>query len=49
LQYPYDYFFRHPNRLLRLAFAMDRQLPRNRRPHSKYNIARRIQTFLKEK
>ena len=49
LQYPYDYFFNHPNRLLQLVFAMDRQLPRNRRPHSKYNIARRIQTFLKEK
>lgn len=49
LQYPYDYFFSHPNRLLQLVFAMDRQLPRNRRQHSKYNIARRIQTYLKEK
>jgi hypothetical protein len=43
LGYPYDYFFRHPNRLLRLVYIFDRQLPRNRRPRSKYNIALRIQ------
>jgi hypothetical protein len=49
LQYPYDYFFNHPNRLLRFAFGIDRQLPRNRRPHSKYNIAVRIQKYLKER
>jgi hypothetical protein len=49
LEYPYDYFFCHPNRLLRFIFAVDRQLPRNRRPHSKYNIADRIHKFLKEK
>jgi hypothetical protein len=48
LYYPYEYFFNHPNRLLRFVFAMDRQLPRNRRPHSKYNITNQIQMFLKE-
>ncbi|MBW2408185.1 MAG: hypothetical protein JRF72_00195 [Deltaproteobacteria bacterium] len=46
LSFPREYFFRHPNRLLRLAFAFDRQLPRNRRPHSKYNITARIQKHL---
>jgi hypothetical protein len=48
LQYPYDYFFSHPNLLLRFAFAVDRRSPRNRRQHSKYNIAGRIQNYLKE-
>ena len=46
LSFPGEYFFRHPNRLLRLAFAFDRQLPRNRRPHSKYNITAWIQKYL---
>ena len=47
LHYPYEYFFNHPNWLLRFISALDRQLPRNRRQNSKYNIADRIQTFLK--
>lgn len=46
--FPRDYFFRHSNRLLRLAFAMDRRLPRSRRPHSKYNITKQLQKYLKE-
>ena len=46
LHYPYDYFFRHPNRLLRLLYSLDRQLPRNRRPRSKFNVALKIQDCL---
>ena len=47
LSYPYHYFFRHPNLCLRFLHAVDRQLPRNRRPRSRYNIALRIQDYLK--
>jgi hypothetical protein len=46
LHYPYDYFFRHPNRLLRLIYSLDRQLPRNHRQHSKYNVTLKIQDCL---
>jgi hypothetical protein len=48
LHYPYDYFFRHPNRLLRSLYSLDRQLPRNRRQRSKYNIALRIHNRLQK-
>lgn len=47
LNFPHDYFFSHPNRLIRLGFAIDRRLPRNRRLNSKYNITERIQEHLK--
>ena len=48
LYYPFYYFFRHPNLFLRFLYAVDRQLPRNRRQISKYNIALRIQDHLKK-
>lgn len=46
LYYPFYYFFRHPNLFLRFLHALDRQLPRNRRQRSKYNIAIRIHDYL---
>jgi hypothetical protein len=48
LHYPYDYFFQHPNRLLRLLYSIDRQRSRNRRPHSKYNIALKIRDYMQK-
>jgi len=48
LNYPFEYFFRHPNLLLRLLYALDRQSSRNRRPRSKYNIAIRIHDRLRK-
>lgn len=48
LHYPYDYFFRHPNRLLRSLYSLDRQLPRNRRQRSKYNIALKLHNQLQK-
>jgi len=48
LYYPFKYFFRHPNLLLRLLYALDRQTRRNRRPKSKYNIAIRIHDHLRK-
>ena len=47
LSYPFYYFHRHPNPVFRLLNALDRQMPRNRRQKSKYNIAKRIQGYLK--
>ncbi len=49
LSYPFYYFFRHPNSGLRFLYALDRQLPRNRRQKSKYNIAIRIQDCLQQR
>ncbi len=49
LHYPYEYFFRHPNRLLRLLYSLDRQLPRNRRPRSKYNLALKVQDYMQKR
>ena len=48
LRHPYKYFFQHPNRLLRFLFSIDRRRPRNRRRHSKYNIALRIQDYMQK-
>lgn len=49
LYYPFYYFFQHPNLCLRFLYAVDRQLPRNRRQKSKYNIALRIQDYLQKR
>lgn len=46
LAYPYLYFFRHPNRLLRRLYALMRQTPANRRSNSRYSVIRRLQTRL---
>ena len=48
LGYPFGYFFRHPNPVFRVLYALDRQQDRNRRQKSKYNIAKRIQGYLKK-
>ncbi|UCD81445.1 MAG: hypothetical protein JSW26_08505 [Desulfobacterales bacterium] len=48
LYYPFYYFFRHPNPVIRFLNAADRRLPRNRRQQSKYNIALRIQDYLRK-
>jgi len=49
LTYPYHYFFCHPNKFVRIVHLFDRQLHRNRRPKSKYNVALRIQEFIQVK
>jgi hypothetical protein len=46
LSYPYRYFFRHPNRLLRSLYAGLRLMPRNRRANSRYAVIRRLQDRL---
>jgi hypothetical protein len=48
LYYPFYYFFRHPNPGIRFLNAVDRRLSRNRRQQSKYNIALRIQDYLRK-
>ena len=49
LFYPYRYFFRHPNLLLRRFYALMRQLPANRRHNSRYSVIRLLQTRLGQK
>jgi hypothetical protein len=49
LYYPFNYFFSHPNLLIRFLYALDRQTLRNRRPRSKYNIALQIHDYLCKK
>jgi hypothetical protein len=49
LAYPYTYFFRHPNSLLRGAYAIMRRLPANRRDNSRYSVIRRLQHRLGQK
>jgi hypothetical protein len=46
LAYPYTYFFRHPNSLLRGAYAIMRRFPANRRDNSRYSVIRRLQRRL---
>ena len=46
LAYPYRYFFRHPNSLIRLAYAILRQFPASRRDNSRYSVIRRLQDRL---
>jgi hypothetical protein len=43
LSYPYTYFFRHPNPLLRTLYAVMRRLPANRQDHSRYSVIHRLQ------
>ena len=47
LSYPYLYFFRHPNLLLRLLCAIDRRMPRHKKRHSKYPVAKLLNKRLK--
>ncbi len=47
LSYPDFYFFRHPNLLLRLLCAIDRQMPRHKKRHSKYPVAKLLDERLK--
>lgn len=46
LLYPYDYFYRHPNPLVRFSHSLVRRLPRNKRRHSKYLVAPLIRDCL---
>lgn len=47
LSYPFHYFFRHPNPFLRFLYAIDRRLPRHRKRHSKYPVARLLKDHLR--
>ena len=42
LFYPFRYFFRHPNPVMRILYSLDRRLPRHRKRHSKYPVARML-------
>lgn len=46
LLYPYDYFYCHPNPLVRFSHSLVRRLPRNKRRHSKYLVAPLIREYL---
>jgi hypothetical protein len=46
LLYPYHYFYRHPNLLVRFSHSLARRLPRNKRRHSKYLVAPLISDYL---
>jgi len=49
LRNTYQVMFQHPNRLTRLARKVDRKTdPRAAKPHSKYNVARRLRNLLEE-
>ena len=49
LAYPYRYFFRHPNPLLRGAYAVMRRFPANRRDNSRYSVIQQLQNRLERK
>ena len=49
LQYPYRYFFHHPNQLLRWSYGLIRQLPANRRENSRYAVIQRLQNRLEQR
>jgi hypothetical protein len=46
LSYPFNYFFHHPNPLIKLLYALDRRLPRHQKRHSKYPVARLLKDRL---
>jgi hypothetical protein len=47
LSYPFRYFFRHPNPMLRVLYSLDRRLPRHQKRHSKYPVAQMLQEHLR--
>lgn len=47
LLYPFRYFFRHPNPIMRVLYSLDRRLPRHQKRHSKYPVARMLGEHLR--
>jgi hypothetical protein len=47
LLYPFRFFFRHPNPIMRMLYSLDRRRPRHQKRHSKYPVARMLGEHLR--